>query len=577
MTEKEKPTISLQMIVKDEVEQLNTILLEAVPYFDEINLTVSDKKACEALKKQWDKQPEVHIVHRPWNNRFDEARNENVAMSNCKYYFWIDSDDQFEFKYIPKLVQIAEAGQYDQILLPYDYARDPQGNTVAYHWRERLMRTSHPFTWKGWVHETPITNLPYKAHRVNIPVVHINGEEHTQESLQRNHAILLEATAVSDDPRYQLYLGTSFYSLGKYGEAVEVLDKFIKVSGNSEDIYRALCCMSECAVKMGSHNAGMQYAMQAAAQIPEYPQAYLLMAEWELDQGNNEEALEWAKVSLSKPEPKGLGVFDPSARDQTYLVGTYANLKLRNWNQALKWLRNLKPDHPARLDMEEEILAEADAETFITLLPKFRKYFNSEKDLYTSLVYDLRYDVRLRGLRDIVEEPKTWDDNSIVILVGEGYEEWGPHTLDKGMGGSEEAVVYLTRELAKLGWNVTVYGAVERPITYNLNTKGEWTVLHGDLVMKGGSYVKYLPWREINKSDNFNVFVAWRAPEFTEHIKAKVKVADIHDILNKSSMKDYADVTYFVKSNFHRELYPDLADNKFRVIGNGIQKDQFNV
>lgn len=559
-TEKnDQPTVSLQMIVKDEVEAVNDIVFNAVQYFDEINLTVSDKKAATALQTQWGKQPEVHIVHRPWNNRFDEARNENIAMSHCDYYFWLDCDDEFDFKYIPTLVEIAVNGDFDQIMLPYEYAKDDRGNTVAYHWRERLMKRSHPFVWKGWVHETPISNLPYKAHRVNVPVVHINGEEHTLESLQRNHAILLEATAQSDDPRYQLYLGTSYYSLGKYGEAVEILDKFVKVSGNGEDIYRALCCMSECAAKMGSTNAAMQYAMQAAAQTPEYPQSYLLMAEWELDGGNNEEALEWAKVSLSKPQPKGLGVFDPSARDQVYLVATYANLKLHNFNEALKWIRNLKPDHPARQEMEEEILTEADAETFVTLLPKFRKYFETEETLYNALCYDLRYDVRLRGLRDIVTKPKTWSDKSIVILVGEGYEEWGPHTLVKGMGGSEEAVVYLSREMAKLGWEVTIYGAVEQPIADSLGA------------------VTYLPWREINKSDNFNIFIAWRAPEFTEHIKAKVKVADIHDILNKSSVKDYADVTYFVKSNFHRELYPELADEKFRVIGNGIKKEQFNV
>jgi hypothetical protein len=125
------------------------------------------------------------------------------------------------------------------------------------------------------------------------------------------------------------------------------------------------------------------------------------------------------------------------------------------------------------------------------------------------------------------------------------------------MGGSEEAVVYLSRELAGLGWEVTIYGPVEEK------------TLDGN--------VAYLPWREINKTDNFNVFVAWRAPEFAEHIKAKVKVADLHDVLNKSSVKNYPDVTYFVKSNYHRNLYPELADEKFRVIGNGIKKEQFNV
>jgi hypothetical protein len=81
--------------------------------------------------------------------------------------------------------------------------------------------------------------------------------------------------------------------------------------------------------------------------------------------------------------------------------------------------------------------------------------------LYEALCDDLRYDTRLLPLRNKATTPKEWSDKSIVIFCGQGYEEWGPHTLDKGMGGSEEAVVYLSRELSKLGYEVTVYGEVD--------------------------------------------------------------------------------------------------------------------
>lgn len=559
-----KSTVSLTMIVKDEVKQITDMLYneEAILAFDKIILVVSDKPSANKLSKLFDTFSNVTVKWREWTNKFDEARNYAQSLVTTDYWFWIDADDQFDFSVIPRLVQIADENGFDQILLPYNYAQNEQGDCVAFHWRERLMRTSHPFVWKGWVHETPISNLPFKAHRVNAPVIHTNSNEHTQESLERNHAILLAATAESDDPRYQLYLGTSHYSLKNYGEAIEILDKFIKVSGNTEDVYRALLCMSECAMKLKRPNVAMQYAMQAAAQIPEYPQAYRLLAQWEAAQSNWAEAIEWAKVAESKSQPTGLGVFDPTAKDEARIIATQANFMLKNFNESLKWCRRISENNPVRQDIEKDILEEADAETFVTLLPKFRKYFESDVALYNSLCHDLKYDLRLRGLRDVAVEPKTWSDKSIVILCGESYDPdgWGPHTLDKGMGGSEEAVVYLSRELAKLGWEVTVYGAVDQSF-------------YDDDEMK----VTYKPWREINKSDNFNVFVGWRAPEFTEHIKAKVKVADLHDVLNKSSVKNYADVTYFVKSNYHRNLYPDLADDKFRIIGNGIKKEQFNV
>lgn len=550
------PTVALQMIVKDEVKEVTNILLQATQYFDEIILTVSDKKAAKELEKQFGKQPEVKIVQRDWNNRFDEARNENLALGTTTYWFWMDCDDIFDFRAIPKLVEIAEEAGYDQLLLPYNYAQDEQGNCIAYHWRERLMRRSHPFEWKGWIHETPISHVPFKAHRVNVPVIHQAEDGHVAESLDRNHKILLEATAKTDDPRYMMYLGTSHHARGEWGEALQVLDKFVKVSGSAEDIYRAFCCMSECAYLMKRPQAAINYALQAAALIPEYPQAYWLLAQWEAEQENWREGLEWVKVSESKPEPNTLSVYDPTSRDRARLIAAQCEFMQKNYNNALKWLRKVSEDNETRAELEDSFVNEADAETFVTLLPKLRRYFVNDEALYDALCYDLKFDARLRALRESVTEPKVWEDNSIVFLCGQGYEEWGPHTLDKGMGGSEEAVIYLSRALGELGYKVTIYGAV-------------------DNVLLDGENVRYVPWQEFNRQDQFNVFVAWRAPEFTEHVEAKIKIADVHDVLNKSSMKPYGDVTYFVKSQYHRELYPELADEQFKVIGNGIKKEQF--
>ncbi|CAB4183339.1 Glycosyltransferase 2-like [uncultured Caudovirales phage] len=547
------------MIVKDEVDAVVKIVTDALPYFDQIEIAVSDKDAWQKLGGLiTDKK--VTWWYREWNNRFDEARNYIQEKVNTDYWFWIDADDTFNFKAIPKLVAIADEGGYDEILLPYNYAQDEQGNCIAFHWRERLMRTSHPFTWKGWIHETPVTQTPYSAHRVNVPVVHANSEDHVKESLDRNHKILLTATAASDDPRYMMYLGTSFHARGEYGEAIEQLDKFNKVSGSVEDIYRSLTCMSECAYFMKHPTAAINYALQAAALIPAYPQAYWLLAQWEAEEENWKEALEWVKVSESKPNPEGMSVFDPSSRDRARLIAGQCEFMRKNYNNALKWVRRVAEDNPSRQDLEESFLVEADTETFVKMLPKIRKFFRNDYSLFDSLVVDLKYDVRLRGLRELVSNPKEWPAKSIVFLCGQGFEEWGPHTLDKGMGGSEEAIVYLSRELAKLGWQVTIYGAVDEK------------VIDGE---EGTNVPVYLPWREFDRRDQFDVFVAWRAPEFAEHVNANVKLADIHDLLQQAQMKDYDDVTYFVKSNYHRNQYPKLADNKFRVIGNGIKKDQF--
>lgn len=56
----------------------------------------------------------------------------------------------------------------------------------------------------------------------------------------------------------------------------------------------------------------------------------------------------------------------------------------------------------------------------------------------------------------------------VAIYAPHYVEPWGPHSInDRGIGGSEEAVVYLSAELSKLGYRVEVYGPLpmdQRPL-----------------------------------------------------------------------------------------------------------------
>lgn len=554
-------TVALNMIVKDEYEAVAKILASAVKsgVFHEINLVVSDKPTANKLRKLGANTAGFYVKWREWTDRFDQARNAVAALNTTDYFFWIDADDFFDFTTIPELLQISVDNDLDEIFLPYNYAQDEQGNCIARHYRERLVKNGRG-EWKGWVHETYIIDEPKKAHVMDSPEVrHTITDGHAERSTERNHAILAKAFEATNDPRYLMYLGGSFFAKGEYEKVISLLLDFLPQSGNRDDVYRALCLISESAYHLGKPDLAYEYASKATVHTPEYPQAYWHLAQYAFDQERFKESLEWVRVSVAKPDPQSLSIWDPSGRERAILVAAQAEFMLEHYNNALAWLRQV-PNNPDAQDLMEGVQEEADAETFIKLLPRFRKYFYNEESLYQALVDDLRYDKRLQGLRYSATQPSDWPDKSIVIFCGEGYEEWGPHTLDKGMGGSEEAVIYLSRELSKLGWDVTVYGEVETRIADTTVDPKEYNV-------------KYKPWREIDLRDNFNVFVAWRSPGILQKISAKVKLADIHDVIPKEFVKDLPDVTYMFKSQYHQDLY-DKVDS--RVIGNGIVKEQFD-
>lgn len=560
-------SVSLHMIVKDEVKPVWNLVTEAAHNFDDIYLTVSDKTAANKLKKlvktDFDNPEMIHVDYREWTDNFSEARNHNWEKGKYHdYSFWLDADDEFDFSTIPELVDLAREHDYDAIYLPYNYAQDETGRCIAKHWRERLIRRSHPFDWRGVVHETLISDTPYKSFHAPYEVKHLSTS--ALESLERNHAILVKAVGEAKpgeiDPRHLMYLGLSHHGRKEHREALKVLTAYTEVSGWDEEIYRALCTMSEAAYQLDLVDKATEYAMRGMAMFPSYPQTYWLMAQYENDQGNYPEALEWAKGAETKPIPDTMAVVDPTCIGRCRIVGAQACFMLKRYTDALKWL--LRSDDPLAKELLPEFKEMAETETFFKVLPNIRKYFKSVSWLWDALEPEIKSDTRARGLRDVAKLPSVWDKKSIVFFCGQGYEEWGPHTLDKGMGGSEEAVIYLSRELAKLGWQVDIFNEVN---DLQVDESDDPDVPN----------VLYHPWREFDERDNYNVFVSWRSPIYTSQINAKVKIVDVHDVLPEQIVKSLPDATYFFKSDYHRKLYPDLPDEQAHIIGNGIAESQF--
>lgn len=557
-------TIGLYMIVKDEVTEVTKLLKEAEPYFDGLYLTISDKKAYTKLKNiaKGYESGKIHLDYRPWNNRFDDARNHNFSKGETDYGFWLDADDEFEFAAIPNLLALAEDENVDAVWLPYEYAYDDDGNCIALHWRERLLNLHKDFEWRGWVHENFLCDEPIKSKRVNIPVKH--RSTHHKGSEQRNHAILEEAYEATNDPRYVHYLGISYFSQERWQDAIDTLKEYVSVGGWDEEIYRSLIRMSEAANNLNDYEEAMQYVLRAVGLLPEYPQGYFTLANLEFDHDNYKQCLEWLKVAFRKEEPESASITDPTIPDRAKMMGAICEYKLGNNREAADLLSQVKVMDVS--DLQQEFQKEASIDNLASILPALYKHYDNPKFLWENLNDELKYDNRFRKIRERVTEPKTWPKKSIVFFCGKGYEEWGPHTLDKGMGGSEEAIVYLSQELANLGYEVTVFGEVREPLQ----------TIEGLMFYNPGNKkpVIWLPWTHIDKRDHFDTLVVWRYPQYASQFKANKMIVDMHDLLPEKIVKPLKGVTYMFKSDFHAKQYPSVEN--FNVVSNGVVKEQFD-
>ena len=167
---------------------------------------------------------------------------------------------------------------------------------------------------------------------------------------------------------------------------------------------------------------------------------------------------------------------------------------------------------------------------------------------------------RLRRKVPKSNEGVKWPSGSIVYICGASPLKFGPS--DDDLGGSEQAVVQLSKCWAAQGMPVVVYGNVKEGI-------------------KDG--VDYRNIDELNLADTFDIAIFWRSfgIRLLPVIKARLRILDLHDswdpknYVAPTQILELADYV-MVKSKYHRSLYPYIPDSKIKIIMNGVQVDLFN-
>lgn len=555
-------SVGLCLIAKNWTPELDRALASIEQYVDKVYVQLNGKgphPGMPAKLSNWQ--------YFEWNNNFSDARNALLSEVKTDYWLWMDSDDEIICpENIRGVVAHMEATGVEMTFAPYEYATDDKGIVTELQLRERIIKTSLKGKWHGVIHETFIPETsPVRETTDLVTWKHINPD--VKGSMIRNRKILeAEYSQEPRDPRIAYYLGLNYGMDGHYQEAIRCFEELINTGGWDEERYRSYLQIFSCLFELGEYEVATHAALQATTELPDWPDAYYLLQQMYYQLDDHEKSLAWFKVARSKPEPKTDSARNPVVTQyQPLQLAAYSYMALGEPKQAMRWAQELLRLQPSwDLGKLKDIILQAVNEAGAVDAVKYlADYLDQEQGraVLEALPSELRADVRLTSERRRLIPGKTWPKGSVVFYCGQSYETWGPDTLAKGMGGSEEAVVYLARELAKDN-PVTVYN--ERTTAYR---------------EAGGKFrlASYLPWTEINPNDTFDTFIAWRDPSGLKEINARLKLCDLHDIISQEAVYaaiPYTDIFCF-KSNFHRELYPEVPDDKCVVIGNGILRSQF--
>ncbi len=568
-----KNKIALALIVKGDDKEallLQRCLSSVSKYVDSIYITRTQKigeKKNLAISKVANEFNAV-LSDFEWTYDFAEARNFNFSQVPKEYdwIMWTDADDIW--RGLEKLKKtIAKHSNSDGFGFWYLYDWDEWKKPIVVHRKTMIVRNDGSTKWVGAIHEDLEPTRQVDISLVEgIERLHITTKERSNENALRNLQIAEKEVEVkSSDPRSYWNLANSQFAVSDFDASKKSFSQFIENSESTEEKYLAHTRLADVFKALGNRESSIQQLQIAIGLEPTLPDAYLQLSSYYYTYGDMDKAEHYCIQGLLKrPQIMKMVVYNP--RDYDYnpmmlLAKIYSSknrpdLMLPMLKGCLKIYPNDKQLKHYVKQGESEVKILEKALTIVKRLQEIKDKEELAKELAKvpiELVSHPAISV-IRNTNFIKEESSGKD---LVIYCGNTIQQWNAELFKtKGIGGSEEAVVHLAREYARLGWNVTVY-----------NNCG-----HKKIVTDG---VTYKPFWEWNYRDKQDVVILWRwAKPLDAHINAPKIFLDLHDVVSEGELteKRLQKVTkVFVKTKFHRSLFPNVPDHKFAIVPNGME------
>lgn len=588
---------SLAMIVRDCAAELERCLKTIAAYPDEVvvvntGLTPEEKGFAEtnAVAKKFG----AKVFHFPWVEDFSAARNFSFEKCSHDVVMWLDSDDIVDGAAMLDRVirQSFSDNSVGVLYAEYLYAFDridfdknkpvKWGNCTAVLTRERIV-DRRCFTWRAPIHEVlcetfGVNGLMVPPQMARIRHVHLHDEESTNGSLERNLRVLEHHYNPVDkgglgeycEERMLFYWANTLTGLRRFPEAIQKYLEYIPRSGSNPEIQQAFQSASECARLIGNLSLAKALGHQACDKNPDAPTPYFMLAQVYKQEGNEPLAEHYALECLERANK----INQEMISNPKVIFGGSAILAA-NCKLSLNKLDDIEPllgiaerfygkECQDILQIRAVLTRELEKRKLMTAYGTLREAIGPQDTEKMRALARVAPPV-LRSHPEIARflpKHRPEGKRTITFLCTGGMPPpWGPELLKTGIGGSEEAVCYLSEQFVKKGWHVEVFAPCKRQTWQG---------------------VEWYPFEEFPGSDDespTDVLVVWRSPFLLETLgsRAKRTYVWLHDMPTRGLWPNGIWNGYdgiFVLSEFHKRVYDFVPDSKKIVSANGLPSDR---
>jgi len=259
LNESPKPTLCLNMIVKNESKILTRLFDSVIDIIDCYCIcdTGSTDNTIELITSYFEnKKIPGKVVSEPFKNF---CHNRNVALHACvemsDYVLLMDADMVLEINNFNKDM-LCKASSFTIL----------QGNDSFHYQNMRIVKNNGLYNYVGVTHEyidTPSNNVVVNFEKNQIFIKDLGDGGSKHDKFERDIRLLLDGIKEEpDNVRYHFYLANSYHDSGRFGEAINVYKKRIELGGWIEEVWYSYYRIGLCFKNMDKMDDAIRYWLE---------------------------------------------------------------------------------------------------------------------------------------------------------------------------------------------------------------------------------------------------------------------------------------------------------------------------